>query len=588
MAKLGLMALLNLDITRFENNMKKASKQTTLIQDSMKSLGTYVAGAFSAVELVSFLKKGMEAYQMQIEAETKLKSALGDRQDIMQRLANQASSLEDITLFDDHAIIQAQSFFATLGLGEEAIKKLTPLVIDFAARFGMDLDAAAKAVGKAMTGSGKAFKDLGFEIEGAAGSGERFDSVLRQLNSSVKGQAAELAKLDVNAIKRLTVAWENFWEQFGETSSSPVSTFLDYFTARLKTMNIVIDFLQGKGKAISGVSAEITKFFEEWVNADEDERKKMEAGWAETLQNVKKDYNRVLLTTGTQGDAAEYLSGQKQMYEGIFELIKKYQSEQRTATRVDQDAMEAANKLAEARLKAAQARDLEFIQTVGYKPTPEKADFQKGKSNEAILGELEKSLEISREIPTIIERSTVNMAALTAVTGQQITIWQMLGESIKEVMENSMTFENVFMEMVNSNITGLEEMGKAMWNMARQMIAMELAQTIAAAVRSALQSVPFPFNVIAAGGAAAAAGTLFNTLVPQLAGGGIATAPTLAMVGEYPGARSNPEVIAPLSKLQGMLGNPFDKVHLESRVQGSDLLMIHDRSLKQRTRVRGF
>ena len=29
--------------------------------------------------------------------------------------------------------------------------------------------------------------------------------------------------------------------------------------------------------------------------------------------------------------------------------------------------------------------------------------------------------------------------------------------------------------------------------------------------------------------------------------------PTLAYVGEYAGARNNPEVIAPLSKLQGML-----------------------------------
>lgn len=43
--------------------------------------------------------------------------------------------------------------------------------------------------------------------------------------------------------------------------------------------------------------------------------------------------------------------------------------------------------------------------------------------------------------------------------------------------------------------------------------------------------------------------------IPALASGGIVSAPTLAMVGEYGGASSNPEVITPLDKLQAMLQN---------------------------------
>lgn len=59
-----------------------------------------------------------------------------------------------------------------------------------------------------------------------------------------------------------------------------------------------------------------------------------------------------------------------------------------------------------------------------------------------------------------------------------------------------------------------------------------------------------------------------------LAKGGIATRPTLAMVGEYPNARSNPEIIAPLDKLKGMLGNPFgNTLYGEVRVDGQDLLI---------------
>lgn len=43
--------------------------------------------------------------------------------------------------------------------------------------------------------------------------------------------------------------------------------------------------------------------------------------------------------------------------------------------------------------------------------------------------------------------------------------------------------------------------------------------------------------------------------IPTLENGGLAFGETLATVGEYAGAQSNPEVIAPLSTLQNMLGN---------------------------------
>ena len=43
--------------------------------------------------------------------------------------------------------------------------------------------------------------------------------------------------------------------------------------------------------------------------------------------------------------------------------------------------------------------------------------------------------------------------------------------------------------------------------------------------------------------------------VPQLAQGGIAYGNSMVNVGEYPNAKSNPEVIAPLNKLKDLLGN---------------------------------
>ena len=48
-------------------------------------------------------------------------------------------------------------------------------------------------------------------------------------------------------------------------------------------------------------------------------------------------------------------------------------------------------------------------------------------------------------------------------------------------------------------------------------------------------------------------GKLDTVSIPRLASGGIVNQPTLAMVGEYSGANTNPEVIAPLDKLESIL-----------------------------------
>ena len=82
------------------------------------------------------------------------------------------------------------------------------------------------------------------------------------------------------------------------------------------------------------------------------------------------------------------------------------------------------------------------------------------------------------------------------------------------------------------------------------------------AFKSALRSVLWnPWAAIAIGAAMVAAAAVMTALinknagdsVPALAAGGLAYGPTYAMVGDNPNARTDPEVIAPLSRLQSML-----------------------------------
>ena len=106
-----------------------------------------------------------------------------------------------------------------------------------------------------------------------------------------------------------------------------------------------------------------------------------------------------------------------------------------------------------------------------------------------------------------------------------------------------------------------------------------------------------PAVAIAAGIALVALGKFASNQSAKIAGkqptafanGGIVSTPTMGLVGEYPGARSNPEVIAPLSKLKGMLGNNNNASNVQVggsfELRGQDLIVALERANSTRNRM---
>jgi hypothetical protein len=103
-----------------------------------------------------------------------------------------------------------------------------------------------------------------------------------------------------------------------------------------------------------------------------------------------------------------------------------------------------------------------------------------------------------------------------------------------------------------------------------------------------------PLLAVAAGVALVAAGAVIQGMqskmeggVPALAEGGLAFGPSLALVGDNRGASADPEVIAPLSKLQNMMGGGQNVV-VTGKISGKDILLSSELSSIDRNRVRGF
>jgi len=95
-------------------------------------------------------------------------------------------------------------------------------------------------------------------------------------------------------------------------------------------------------------------------------------------------------------------------------------------------------------------------------------------------------------------------------------------------------------------------------------------------------------GAIAAGIGLVALGTFVKSQLkpPKLAKGGLAFGPTMAVVGDNRGASYDPEVIAPLSKLKGMLGDVGFGGVLETRISGNDLVILLNRSQKGLNRIK--
>lgn len=106
--------------------------------------------------------------------------------------------------------------------------------------------------------------------------------------------------------------------------------------------------------------------------------------------------------------------------------------------------------------------------------------------------------------------------------------------------------------------------------------AMAYRELAASEFMAAHAYIPFAGAGIAAGFIGMMQGLVASVAVTPFANGGIVYGPTLALMGEYAGAKSNPEVIAPLNKLKSLIGENGGGGGgvYELRVKGRDLVSV--------------
>jgi hypothetical protein len=178
------------------------------------------------------------------------------------------------------------------------------------------------------------------------------------------------------------------------------------------------------------------------------------------------------------------------------------------------------------------------------------------------------------------------VAQAAAAAAEMDSIMQSINDNVVSL---SGQFGSVFGEI----ITGAESAGESMKGFAMAAIDAAFNAATALAIQAAGQTatgsgpaaaIILPALITAGVGLIK---SVFSNIM-QFADGGIISGPTVGLMGEYQGARTNPEVVAPLDKLRSMIGGAGGNVIVTGRLDGRDILLSSERSTIDRYRTRGY
>lgn len=250
------------ELKRLKNLTDTQNKSFFKLNSIIGKIGAGIVGAFAIVKITRFIKESVRLFDVQAKAEQRLLTALDGQRDIQSELIKQAKDLQAITIFSDADIISAQSLIAAFTNEKDIIEELTRVTLDFATVKGIQLPSAANLVAKAFASSTNALSRYGIQVTGAAGSSERLESLVQNLDEAFGGQA-EAAVIGAANIQQLSNQFEDLREKIGGFIIKESSFFINFLTSVLIGVNNLLDPMDDLEESIEGIATSINKLTED-------------------------------------------------------------------------------------------------------------------------------------------------------------------------------------------------------------------------------------------------------------------------------------------------------------------------------------
>ena len=575
------------------------------------------------VPLTAIAAASVKLADTQVQAEAMLLTALRGREDVQQRLIEQAGELQSRSTIGDEEIIAQQAYLAALGLTEQQIGATMNAAVQLSAALGISLESAVKNLAKTFGGvtgelgeSIPALKGLtkeqlmageaiSFVNENYKGFAETAASTgmgpLVQLKNTLGDLAEQIGVIVLPAVqtlakwmKSLAEWFQNFpaWLQktiviIGALAAAigPLSIVFGKFVGVISGIPVVIKAIATAFTLITAhpivaaVTAAITVLggIITWIVARYQKLKKERAEVVPLLEEDQRKLNETYNELAKDGlSVAEAAS-----------LIKQRREAEAKAT---EQAAEANEKLAESFVK---------VENPAPKPKPKITPVSGIATSSANLSGL------SGGVVPLDKEALATQIADTSTFAQGLAQMRVEMQGAAEDAQSINILGSILSDTLNGMVDSLANgfyalgkgdffdpfasllqiLGESLENIGRQLITVSgIVKTIKAAIKGLGKL--NPALALAAGVAAIAAGAAIRGYaekklsVPALANGGLAYAPTLAVVGDNRGAASDPEVIAPLSKLRQYMGGPSLELagDVTLRVDGYDLVAVLNRT----------
>lgn len=634
------------DLKAFSTAMQNSERQIKKMGRSLKKVGTNLTIGVTA-PLLAIGAAGVKAWDEQEKAIAQVNAGLeataGAVGFTSEQLQKMAEDLQNNTLFGDEKILKdaTAQLLTFTNIANEQFARTQQAALDLATRLDGDLKSASIQLGKALNDpvanlsalsrSGIQFSTEQKKVIKALVETNRLADaqtiILDELERQYGGSAEAAAKAGLGPFQQLGNILGDLTEDFGKLIAEALLPFIEKIKGvaekikslppeTKKLIAVIAALVAAIGPLLLGLGFLMTNVIPGLITAFG-----FLKGATIAATTSFKSLTAAMLANPVALIAAgvaalvfafttliQKITPAVSKLQTFFNLVKsggdigKFATlqtlDQAQAMEDEAKAQDEANKVIEKTnaLLGEYSSKLKEISTI---PSPSVASK---KSTEAVSGE---STGVDVLPVTGFEQTFENFGLSSAQVQEQEDFAERLIESQERLKATAIGVgdgvANAFAGMSNSFIdslgladSGLQGFAKSLAKTITQIIAQLLSEAIAFAIVGGAQS-----GAATGPGAIVAIPTMIATLIggvfaafaaiPGFADGGIVSGPTLALVGEYPGASSNPEVIAPLDKLKDLIepqGGITDVVvHGVFEVDGRKLKLVLDRTNQQLNRL---
>lgn len=611
-----------LDNSQFKKGLKQSEGMAGQFKKSIMALGPAIGAAFGIGAVTNFIKSSMQAYDVKMRAEAKVRQAVKQTGQAAgftaEELNKMASQLQKVTTYDGDEILnkvtaQLLSFPKITG---QVFKDAQKAVLDVATLLDGDIQSSAIAIGKALQDPVKgitAMRRMGImftetqqeHIANLVEQGKLYEAqelILKEINTQYGGQAEAAAKVGLGALQQLKNTWGDFKEEmFAALTEGKTGGMFGWLKDSLEYMTWGLNKLREEGRGFKKwwnwfwQTGEFTS--EEWEFAKNSEKNADQLKKnADILRGVSNDFK----TYGEMVDAsAEANNKAAPTIEKTAEELEKEAAAAKKATEESRKLHQEYRKLNEESMKKIsggfepvdlpelaganifteqQQQILEALQTVSDSRITGMQLEGGGLLPESMV---ERDVKLMSTWKSEYEKFSVDVQGISDAIQQTMQAMAMqvvdaFGSIIEGIVSGDMDFSQLGAGLLSS-------LGQLMQDLGKQILLMSgLMAAFQAALKSMQWQVAIPIGLALVAAGAALKGIAKKSMQPaEMALGGVVPG---GFPGDtYPALLSSGETVLPRPIPLGAMSSGMEIVSI---VRGEDIYQVMQKQTQKNNRYR--